>query len=63
MNNVAVGVTEDLGLDVTRALHQLFKIDLVLAKRCTRLATRLVHLTVQILFRADGAHAAPAATP
>ncbi len=59
----AVGVAEDLHLDVAGALDELLEIDLVLAESGLGLALGLRHLARQILCLADRAHAAPAAAP
>ncbi len=63
MDGVAVRVAEDLHLDVTRPLHELLEIDLILAEGSHGLATRFRHLAREVLFLADRPHAATAATP
>ena len=63
MHDIAVRVAQNLDLDMARALDQLFQIDLVLAESRLGLPLRFGDLALEILFRADHAHAAAAAAP
>jgi hypothetical protein len=63
MHDIAMRVAQHLDLDMAGALDQLFQIDLVLAEGGAGLALGLRHLAGEIPGRADGAHAASAATP
>ncbi len=63
VHEVAVRVAEDLHLDVTRAPHQLFEVDLVVAERGFRLAPRRGDHLDQLRRIVDDAHAAAATTP
>ena len=63
VQQVAVGIAQQLDLDMARALHQLLEVDLIVAKGRQRLAARDRHLGQQLLLVGDDAHAAPAPTP
>ena len=63
MQQVAMLITQQLHLDVARIAHQLFDIDLVIAKRTGRFAPGDLDLRAQIVGRFDDAHAAPTAAP
>ena len=63
MDDIAVGVAENLAFDVAGAFDQLFQIDLVLAEGGLGLALGLRHLTGEVFLGADDAHAASAAAP
>ncbi len=63
MDDGAVPVGEDLHLDMTGALDQLFQIDLVLAEGGLGLAARSGEIALQRRHIGDDAHAAAAAAP
>ena len=63
VDDIAMGVAEDLHLDMAGPLDQLFEIDLVLAEGGLGLALGLGHLALEVLLGADDAHAAAAAAP
>src|SRR5215212_5804848 len=59
---VSVLVGEDLNLDVARVLDVLLDVDVAVLKRRGRLGRGRAHGGAEFLFRADDAHAAPAAS-
>jgi hypothetical protein len=63
VNEVAVGVAQQLHLDVPCAYHQLLEIDLVVTERRFCLAPRGRDFLGQLRLVRDDAHAAPAAAP
>ena len=63
MDDGAVGIGQDLHLDVAGALDQLFQIDLVLAEGGLGLAARGGEIAGKRRLVGDDAHAAPAAAP
>ena len=63
VDEIAVGVAQELDLDVARAAHQLLQIDLVLAERRLGFASCRGHRLDELLLALDRPHAAPAAAP
>src|SRR5690606_16356342 len=63
MHDIAVCIAQNLDLDMARALHELFQIDLVLAESGLRFALAFGDLAGKIGLGPDDAHAAPAAAP
>ena len=63
MHGIAMCVTKNLHLDMAGALHELFQIDLVLAKSGLRLAPCLGDFARKVCLGADRAHTAAAAAP
>jgi hypothetical protein len=63
MHQIAMGVAEDLHLDMAGALDQLFQIDLVLAEGRAGFFLGDGHLAGKVFRRADDAHAATTAAP
>ena len=63
VDRVAVGVTEDLHLDMAGALDELFQIHFILAEGGTRLAACLADIAQQIILAVDRPHAATATAP
>src|SRR5690606_26822749 len=61
--DIAMGVAQDLDLDVTGTLDKLVEIDLIVAEGGLGLPPRVHRLAGEVGFRADDAHAAPAAAP
>jgi hypothetical protein len=63
MDQLAVGVTQDLDLHMPRPPHQLFQIDLVVAEGRQGLASRDIHGRAQVGLGEYDPHTAPAAAP
>ena len=63
VDQVAVGVAQQLDLDVPRAADQLLEVDLVLAEGGLGLAPRREHGIQQLLLAVDRPHATTAAAP
>ncbi len=63
MDELALGVAQDLDLHMPRPAHQLLQIDLVVAKGRQGLALGDVHGRAQVGLGGYHAHAAPAAAP
>ena len=63
MHEIAMRIAEDLHLDMARAAHQLFEIDLILAEGVLGLALGAQHGVDELVLALDRSHAAPAAAP
>jgi hypothetical protein len=63
MHGVAMGVAENLALDMAGTLHQLFEIDFILAERRLCLAFGFGDFADKVLRVANGAHAPATAAP
>ena len=63
VDQIAVGIAEQLDFDMTRPAHELLEVDLVVAEGGLRLAAGLDDALVQMLCRIDDPHAASAAAP
>ena len=61
--NIALLVAQDLHFDVAGAQDHLFQIALAIAKGGLGLAAALADFQLQLIFRQDRAHTAPAAAP
>ena len=63
MHGVAVGIAQNLHLDMAGTFDELFEIDFVLAEGSLRLALGFGHFAGELILRADGAHAATTTAP
>src|SRR5690606_33450576 len=63
VHEIAIRVAQDLNLEMTRATHELLEVDLVVAERRLRLASRGFHHVLEVRLGLDDAHPPAAAAP